>query len=205
MGFQRGRVVEPLDRGDLASDHAIEIRTHQRRRRLCRSLWHTLQIPVSASPCFGSALAISSRNAASPPAAASPGFASGVAAALGVASGLASGRAADCRSWCAGRRARRRAASHREVPGTAPSWSPARSARVLDHVVDLFVVPRLAALRLQRIGIFVAFVARDLAAEHAVRFGPIMFGPPLSKLWQIAHFFATSAPVGSALASRVAS
>ena len=45
-------------------------------------------------------------------------------------------------------------------------------------------------------------MARDLVAEHAVEIGPIMFGPPLSTLWQIAHFLKTSAPrAGSALAS----
>ena len=124
MRLQRGRVVETLDRGDLASDHAIEIGTHQRAAALVELVAHL------ANPSIGFALfrvrlgdqlekgCIAARRFA--------GLSLGCRFGAGVASGSPQAKAEDCRSWCAGRPARRRAASHREVRGTAPSWSPAR-------------------------------------------------------------------------------
>ena len=172
MRLERVGVIETLDRGDLPSDHAVEVGSNQRRAAFIKGVAHFAQGSVSLAllrVCRSEQLVD-----------------------FRAASRSLSGRLLlPTRGWSAcGRSLRQR----RRVVGLGAQedehvgallgvgqtgeqrhlGSGHERARIGDHVVDFLVVPvaELFGLGFQRFGIFVALMRSDGTPQHAVEIGP---------------------------------
>ena len=170
MRLESVGVIEALDRGDLPSNHAVEVRSDHRRAAFIEGVAHFAQSCVSLAllrVCRGEQLVDL--------------CAAGRGCRLFAFSRLLFGsRSASSRGLRQGGRVVVFGAQEDEHVGALLGVRQAgeerhlgtrdECARVVDHMVDLLVIPvaELGSLRFERLGIFVALMRCDLPAEHAI-------------------------------------
>jgi hypothetical protein len=174
MRLESVGVIEALDRGDLPSNHAVEVRSDHRRAAFIEGVAHFAQ------SCVGLALLRVSRSEQLVDLRATPRSLTGRLFTFGWLLLRTRCRSASSR----GLRQRGRVvvfgAQEDEHVGALLGVGQAgierhlgtrdECARVVDHMVDLLVIPvaEFGSLRLERLGIFVALMRCDLPAEHAI-------------------------------------